>query len=171
MGYFYSEKTHYMFLCGYVPRDAKYLETRNGKTVTSFSVRFDRHHNEDGQMVNEYMNVQMWGENAKFIGNEDIGISKGDTVLVFGKLVPDTYHKEGEPEPEGKRKVDAEIVFDMTSFYQLVLMVINGDYAPEEHEPIPKATSAPRSAPHFEETDEETPFGREVEEADGELPY
>lgn len=172
MGYIYSKQGSYMILWGYVPRDAKLTETRSGKFYTSFSVRYDRHHNEDARMVNEYMNVQIWGDNAKFVGNEDIGIAKGDTVFVCGKLVPDTYHKEGEPEPEDKWMVVADIVLDMTSIFQVAQMVVGGEYAPEpEDDYKPKSTSSPRSAPHFEETDEETPFGREVDEAPGELPY
>lgn len=170
MGYIYSRQGSYMTLWGYVPRDARLIETQSGKTFTSFSVRYDRHHNEDGQMVNEYMNCQIWGDNAKFVGDESVGIAKGDTVFVGGKLVPDTYHKEGEPEPEDKWMVVADIVLDMTSIFQVAQMVVDGDFATEQEDDYnPKSTSfSPPSA--FEETDEISPFGEEVEASDAELP-
>lgn len=164
MGYIYSQSSNCMTIWGVVPRDAKMTETKSGKFFTSFSVRYNRKHNEDGQMVNEYMNCQMWGDEAKIIGADDVGIAKGDIVFVCGRLVPDTYHKEGEDPPENKWKLDVDIVLDMTSIFQVAQMVVDGGGAVEQEDTAP-------STPKFTETTEKTPFMEEIEESDGELPF
>lgn len=145
---------------GTVTRDAKLRQTNSGKSVTGFGMKYDRHHNEDGQKVNEYMEVSVWDEASMFVGDEDIGIAKGDTVLVCGQLVEDTYRKEGEDPNVQKWKINAEVVLDMTSIFQVARMVVNGE--------SPQATV---SAPQYTETTEKTPFQQELEDDDGELPF
>lgn len=152
-----------VILWGTVTRDAELRQTKNGRSFASFSMKYDRHHNEDGQMVNEYMNVTMWGDDAKFIGDENVGIAKGDTIIVCGQLVEDTYRKEGEDPDIEKLKVNAEIVLDMTSIFQVANMVVLGD-APHDEEPAPENSA-------FTETQEKTPFQDELENTDGELPF
>lgn len=154
-----------IMIWGTVTQEAKLRETKSGRSYASFGMKYDRHHNEDGQMVNEYMNVTMWGDDAKFIGDEDIGLAKGDTVIVCGQLVEDTYRKEGEDPDVQKWKVNADVVIDMTSIFQVAQMVVNGDVP----SPAPSAQSA-QSKPKFTETEEKTPFQQEIEDSDGELP-
>ena len=74
-------------LWGTVTRDAKLRQTNSGKNVAGFGMKYNRGHNEDGQMVNSYMEVSVWEDNAHFIGDADVGIAKGDYVLVCGQLV------------------------------------------------------------------------------------
>ena len=149
---------------GTVTRDAKLIQTKTGKNVASFSIKYDRHHNEDGQMVNEYMEVSVWHENALFVGDSDVGIAKGDSVFICGQLVEDTFRKEGEDPNIKKWKINADIVLDMTSIFQVAQMVVNGE-APA---PAEVSTSAPQA---FSETEEKTPFQQELEDVDGELPF
>lgn len=159
-------KSGSIILWGSVTQEPKLHETKSGRSFSSFGMKYDRHHNEDGQMVNEYMNVTMWGDDAKFIGDEDVGLAKGDTILVCGQLVEDTYRKEGEDPNVQKWKVNADIVIDMTSIFQVAQMVVNGDA------PTPAATPTPApSKPKFSETEEKTPFQLEIEDSDGELPF
>lgn len=159
-------KSGTIILWGTVTQEPKLRETKSGRSYASFGMKYDRHHNEDGQMVNEYMNVTMWGDDAKFIGDESIGLGKGDTILVCGQLVEDTYRKEGEDPNVQKWKVNADIVIDMTSIFQVAQMVVDGD-VPAHNEP---AASAP-SKPKFTDTEEKTPFQQDVDDADGELPF
>lgn len=155
-----------IMIWGTVTQEAKLRETKSGRSYASFGMKYDRHHNEDGQMVNEYMNVTMWGDDAKFIGDEDIGLAKGDTVIVCGQLVEDTYRKEGEDPDVQKWKVNADVVIDMTSIFQVAQMVVNGDV------PSHAASEQPAlSKPTFTDTEEKTPFQQDVEDADGELPF
>ena len=151
---------------GTVTQEAKLRETKNGRLYTSFSMKYGRRHNEDGQMVNDYMNVTMWGDDAKFIGDESVGIAKGDTVLVCGYLVEDTYRKEGEDPNVKKWKLNADLVLDMTSIFQVAQMVVNGETPAMEAPPI----HAP-SKPKFTATEEKTPFQTEIEESENELPF
>ena len=151
---------------GTVTQEAKLRESKNGRLYTSFSMKYGRRHNEDGQMVNDYMNVTMWGDDAKFIGDESIGLAKGDTVLVCGYLVEDTYRKEGEDPDVKKWKLNADLVLDMTSIFQVAQMVVNGDAPAVEAPPMPTPNK-----PKFTSTEEKTPFQTEIEDADGELPF
>ena len=149
-------------LWGTVTRDAKLRQTNSGKNVTSFGMKYDRHHNEDGQKVIEYMEVSIWDDAAVYVGDPDIGIAKGDSVFVCGTLQEDTYRKEGEDPNIKKWKINAEIVIDMTSIFQVAQMVVNGEALPhEDSEPAPKFTA----------TAEKTPFQQELEDDDGELPF
>lgn len=155
-----------ILIWGTVTQEAKLRETKNGRAYASFGMKYDRHHNEDGQMVNEYMNVTMWGDDAKFIGDESVGLAKGDTIIVCGYLVEDTYRKEGEDPDVKKWKLNADVVIDMTSIFQVAQMVVNGDVAADDAPPAP-ATSKPK----FTATEEKTPFQQEIEDNDGELPF
>lgn len=144
--------------------DSDLVQTRSGKYVSHFKMKYDRHHNEDGQMVNESIEVSVWRDNALFVGDPNIGVSKGDTVLVFGRLVEDNYYKEGEDKSVTKYKVEANLVYDMTSFYQLARMVVGGEDAEEEETesepPKPEAKPAPQQSAFVDE-----------DEDDGELPF
>lgn len=119
----YMKQGNTIMLVGTVIREAKIRETRNGKTVSSFYMQYGFHHDPDGKPVKDCIDVSVWGENARFIGDEDIGVAKGDTVFVVGYLVEDKYHTEKDGEP--KYKVTADLVLDMTSIFQVAQMVVN----------------------------------------------
>lgn len=150
-------------LWGTVTRDAKLRQTNSGKNVAGFGMKYNRGHNEDGQMVNSYMEVSVWEDNAHFIGDADVGIAKGDYVLVCGQLVEDTFRKEGEDPNVKKWKVNADIVIDMTSIFQVAQMVVNGS--------LPSAELPDEPKPAFSEERAKTPFEEELEDSDGELPF
>lgn len=155
-------------LCGKVTRDAQIRYTRNGKPFVSFGMMYDRHYNEDGQKVNEYMDVTVWDETmAEYIGGEATGVEKGDYVLVAGQLVEDTFRKDGEDPNVQKWKVNATIVFDMTSFYQLAGMVVGGGES-EEEEDAEAPTPTPKPA---EKKPKQATFIDVEGDEDGELPF
>jgi len=151
-------------LWGTVTRDAKLRQTNSGKSVASFGMKYDRHHNEDGQKVNEYMEVSIWDDSAVYVGDPDIGIAKGDSVLVCGQLQEDTYRKEGEDPNIKKWKITADIVLDMTSIFQVAQMVVDGGGE--------VAQEAPTTAkPKFTEEQSKTPFEEMMDSEEGELPF
>lgn len=156
----YMKSGNTMLMVGKVSRDATLRETRTGKHVAGFSMRYARQHNVDGQMENKYMEVTVWNDDALLIGDENIGIGKGDTVLVVGQLVEDTYRREGEDPNEPKYKVDADIVLDMTSIFQVAQMVVLGGEEPQDD-----GDDSP-DASKIEDTFEGTPF----DDDDDELP-
>lgn len=166
-------------LWGTVTRDPKIRQTNSGKNVTSFGMKYDRHHNEDGQKVNEYMEVSVWDDNAFYVGDPNTGVAKGDYILVCGQLQEDTYRKEGEDPDIKKWKINAEIILDMTSIFQVAQMVVHGGGEEEEetatppaHNPREKESPISKPAkPKFKGTVEKTPFMEEIEESDGELPF
>ena len=155
-----------ILIWGTVTQEPKLYTSKSGKPYTNFGMKYGRRHNEDGQMVTDFMNVTMFGDSANFIGDESIGLGKGDAIIVCGTLVEDTYHKEGEDPNVQKWKILADIVIDMTSIFQVAQMVVNGDA------PAVEATPAPTpSKPKFTATEEKTPFQQEIEESENELPF
>jgi len=156
-----------IIIWGTATRDASLRQTGTGKSVSGFGMKYNRRHNENGQMVSEYMEVSMWGENAKFVGDPDLGIAKGDSVLVCGVLVEDNFRKDGEDPDVEKWKIDADIVIDMTSIFQVAQMVVGGDV-----QTTATPAEIPTTASVFSELDDEkTPFEKELEESDTDLPY
>lgn len=156
---------------GTVTRDAEIRTTRRGNPFASFGLKYDRHHNEDGQKVNEYMNVTVWNDLANLVGDPDIGIAKGDYVLVCGTLEEDTYYKEGEDTSVPKWKVSADIVLDMTSIFQVAGMVVNGE-APTAEGDEPEDLPAPK--PKREKKKEEpkqSSFVDEEDDSEDGLPF
>lgn len=136
MGYVFNKSGNYMLLWGKVSRDAVCHTTQKGRQVAGFSMTYDRRHNEDGQMKSQFMEVSAWGDEALYVGHEDIGVCKGDIVLVAGKLVEDSFYKDGEDRSVKKYKIDADLILDMTSIFQLAQMVVvdgAGGSLPGEH--------------------------------------
>lgn len=173
MGYHFNKSGNYMLMWGKVSRDAILRTTQKGKHWTSFSMSYDRKHNVDGNMQTQYMEVTLWGDDALYVGHEDIGISKGDQVLVGGRLVEDTFYKDGEDRSQKKYKVEADLVLDMTSIFQLAQMVVvDGIGAAPAPTPQPKQRQSAQKQTQFTDIDddEDDPFMSE-EDLEEELPY
>lgn len=169
MGYIKHGNT--MLAVGRVTREAKCRKTKSGKSVASFAMQYDHHHDEDGNIVNDYIDVSMWHDAAKFVGDEDVGVAKNDIVMVVGFLTKDSYHST---ENETKYKISADIVLDMTSIFQVAQMVVNGMSGDAVEEPRGEAAPSPppKQTSVFTETDEpdDNPFMTE-EDLETELPY
>ena len=151
---------------GTVTQEPKLYTSKSGKPYANFGMKYRRRHNEDGQMVTDFMNVTVLGDFAIYISDESIGLGKGDIIQVCGQLVEDTYHKEGEDPNVQKWKIIADYVIDVTSIFQVAQMVVNGTAPAMETPPMP----AP-SKPKFTATEEKTPFQQEIEESENELPF
>ena len=151
-----------VILWGRTTRDAKIYPTKNGKSLSSFSMMYNKYHNEDGTVIRDYIEVTVYGKNSEVVGADDIGIAKGDFVLVCGTVVEDTYRREGEDPNAQKFKIEADIVLDMTSIFQVAAMVVSGG--------VP-ALDTEDADDQLDPVDEKTPFEQEIDDADGELPY
>lgn len=176
MGYF--KQGNKMFIWGRVTRDASFNQTSKGRSVSGFGVKYDYRYDPDGQPLNEFMEVSCWGKLAEWVGAENTGIGKGDIVLVAGVLMKDTYYKQNEDRSKVKYKLNADLVLDATSIFQLLEMVmqlINGEI-PEKESKKKSAISAPEQQ-EFEDagdTDDpyaESPFITPEEEEEYDLPY
>ena len=170
MGYIKQGNT--MLLCGKVMREAKLRHTKNGKAVSSFSVQYGSHHDEDGKTIYDYMDVSMWGENAAFIGDESIGVAKGDIVFVIGYLVKDKYHTTDNNDPQ--YKISAEIILDMTSIFQVAQMVVEAGFSPDvpaEAENTPKTPKKQSVFADVDDSDNDNPFMPKEVEEENDLPY
>lgn len=154
-------------LWGEVVWDSQVREARSGNKYTSFRMKYNRGHNVDGRIVNDTIEVTVWDTKytkiAEMVGDENFGIAKGDLVLVCGQLVEDTYRKEGEDPNVPKWKVNADIVIDMTSIFQVAQMVVNGS--------IPSAELPDESKSAFSEESAKTPFEEELDDSESELPF
>ena len=162
-----------VIVTGRVTREAKIRNTRTGKPVATFAMQVGYHHNEDGKAVADYMDVSMWEENAKYVGDESVGVAKDDIVLVVGYLVRDKYKEKRNDDGENYYKINADIVFDMTTSFQVAQMVAGGDFEVDEPDDAPPAKpSKPAKKSVFSEADddEENPFLSE-EDMENELPY
>ena len=137
----YVKQANRIQIWGKATRDAQLRTTKNGKHVVGFGVKYDRHSNEDGQTVNEYMEVSAWGDLAVWCGDEQIGIAKGDTVIVCGELIKDDFYRDGEDKSKPKYKVNADVVLDATSIFQLMKIVMSGEGFPDKSEKKPKRMS------------------------------
>ena len=152
-----------IILWGTATRDAKIRTGRSGNKFASFGIKYNRHHNVDGRKENEYMEVTVWEDSCVYVGDDDIGVAKGDTVLVCGYLVEDTFRKEGEDPNAEKWRISADIVLDMTSIFQVASLVVSG------------VDSGRNTDAHKEsgmsDFDNRTPFDDDFDSEEGDLPY
>lgn len=66
----------------------------NGKTKTTFSLRYDQKKNEDGEKISTYMDVEAWGKLAQYAAC----VERGDDLLCAGEYVKDNYRSEKKGE-------------------------------------------------------------------------
>jgi Single-stranded DNA-binding protein len=159
---------------GRVTREAKIRNTRTGKPVATFAMHVGYHHNEDGKAVADYMDVSMWEEDAKYAGDENVGIAKDDIVLVVGYLVRDKYKEEKSNDGEKYYKINADILYDMTSSFQVAQMVVEAGFSPDvpaEAEDTPRTPKKQSVFADVDDSDDDNPFMPKEVEEENDLPY
>ena len=171
----YVKQGNKMLLWGRVTREPKLSTTKTGKKVCGFSMQYDRHHNEDGQIVNEFIEVSCWNNLALYVGDNDIGLARNDIVIVCGELIQDNFYGKNEDKSKPKYKVNADLVLDTTSIFQLMQMVVTPEEE-EAEEPKPVKPDLPKKVSSnglIDIDDEEDPFSADEDDDDdiGELPY
>lgn len=177
----WSKQGNNLIIWGRATKDASLFETKNGRFVSNFPVKYSYRHDEDGNVLVDYMNVDVWGKLAKIVGDDTIGVAKGDMVLVAGQILRDNFYGKDEDKTVPKYKLNAELVFDMTSINQLMEMVM----ATEEEEPAEEEPPKPKpkiinaaTQPEFEDNNEYDKFSggdpvsfENWEEEPGQLPF
>lgn len=126
----------------------------NGKTKTTFSIRYDQKKNEDGEKISTYMDVEAWGKLAKYAAC----VERGDDLLVCGEYVRDNYRSEKK----------GEDVYTLKA--TIILAQPVADEMPETEEDelpaddLPEEWTKPKGGVDI-------PYEEQIEAADGSLPF
>lgn len=126
----------------------------NGKTKTTFSIRYDQKKNEDGEKISTYMDVEAWGKLAQYAAC----VERGDDLLCAGEYVRDNYRSEKK----------GEDVYTLKA--SIILAQPVADEMPETEEDelpaddLPEEWTKPKGGVDIS-------YEEQIEAADGELPY
>lgn len=126
----------------------------NGKTKTTFSIRYDQKKNEDGEKISTYMDVEAWGKLAQYAAC----VERGDDLLCAGEYVRDNYRSEKK----------GEDVYTLKA--SIILPQAVADEMPETEEDelpaddLPEEWTKPKGGVDIS-------YEEQIEAADGELPY
>lgn len=126
----------------------------NGKTKTTFSIRYDQKKNEDGEKISTYMDVEAWGKLAQYAAC----VERGDDLLCAGEYVRDNYRSDKK----------GEDVYTLKA--SIILAQPVADEMPETEEDelpaddLPEEWTKPKDGVDI-------PYEEQIEAADGELPY
>lgn len=126
----------------------------NGKTKTTFSIRYDQKKNEDGEKISTYMDVEAWGKLAQYAAC----VERGDDLLCAGEYVRDNYRSEKK----------GEDVYTLKASVILAQPVAEEMPETEEDElpadDIPEEWTKPKGGVDIT-------YEEQIEAAPGELPY
>lgn len=126
----------------------------NGKTKTTFSLRYDQKKNEDGEKISTYMDVEAWGKLAQYAAC----VERGDDLLCAGEYVKDNYRSEKK----------GEDVYTLKASIILAQPVAEEMPETEEDElpadDIPEEWTKPKGGVDIT-------YEEQIEAAPGELPY
>lgn len=126
----------------------------NGKTKTTFSIRYDQKKNEDGEKISTYMDVEAWGKLAQYAAC----VERGDDLLCAGEYVRDNYRSEKK----------GEDVYTLKA--SIILAQPVADEMPETEEDelpaddLPEEWTKPKGGVDIS-------YEEQIEAADGSLPY
>ena len=126
----------------------------NGKTKTTFSIRYDQKKNEDGEKISTYMDVEAWGKLAQYAAC----VERGDDLLCAGEYVRDSYRSEKK----------GEDVYTLKA--SIILAQPVADEMPESEEDelpaddLPEEWTKPKGGVDIS-------YEEQIEAADGSLPY
>ena len=125
----------------------------NGKTKTTFSLRYDQKKNEEGEKISSYMDVEAWGDLAKYAAC----VERGDDLLCAGEYVRDSYQSEKK----------GEDVYTLKA--SIILAQPVAEAFPEEEEEPPDDLPEEWTKPT--ERAAESSYAEQIEASDGELPF
>ena len=134
----------------------KEYKNKDGEDCLQFSVYAGKRHNDDGHMTPIYMPVSVSGELYDMVSDPDVGFSTGEIVFAAG-----TY-EEWEYNEKTYYKISADFVCNASNLFFMAQSLMG--HAEDNG---------------LEETDEETvfdapaenTFAKQIEDAEGELPY
>lgn len=88
-------------LQGRLVRDVEYGTTNSGVSFANFSVAWNEKYNENEQQL--FMNCRAWRGTADLLNKY---FKKGDELVIEGKLVTETYEKDGQNKSSTRMVVD-----------------------------------------------------------------
>lgn len=88
-------------LQGRLVRDVEYGTTNSGVSYANFSVAWNEKYNENEQQL--FMNCRAWRGTADLLNKY---FKKGDELVIEGKLVTETYEKDGQNKSSTRMVVD-----------------------------------------------------------------
>ena len=88
-------------LQGRLVRDVEYGTTNSGVSYANFSVAWNEKYNENEQQL--FMNCKAWRGTADLLNKY---FKKGDELVIEGKLVTETYEKDGQNKSSTRMVVD-----------------------------------------------------------------
>ena len=82
-------------------KDVEYGTTNSGVSYANFSVAWNEKYNENEQQL--FMNCRAWRGTADLLNKY---FKKGDELVIEGKLVTETYEKDGQNKSSTRMVVD-----------------------------------------------------------------
>ena len=82
-----------VFLCGRLTKDPDVRQTQSGKTFARMTLAVDRLKAKDGTRQADFISLIAWEKSAEFA---DKYLTKGQRILVEGRIQTGSYEKDGE---------------------------------------------------------------------------
>jgi single-strand DNA-binding protein len=146
-------------LCGRLTADPELKQTPSGVAVVSFTLAVNRRYQARGadgspaQQQADFISVVAWRERAEFISRY---FRKGSALCITGSIQTRSWQDQ-----QGQKRYTTEVVADEAMFVDSKNDgAAGGQYTPDSYSATPSYSSAPMTAPKFEEikTDEDLPF-------------
>ena len=91
---------HFTLQCR-LTKDVEYGTTNSGVAYANFSVAWNEKYNENEQQL--FMNCRAWRGTADLLNKY---FKKGDELVIEGKLITETYEKDGQNKSSTRMVVD-----------------------------------------------------------------
>ena len=144
-----------VILGGRLTADPELKQTQSGIAVVTFSIAVNRRVSKDAAQQADFFNVTAWRSSAELVAKY---FRKGSSICVVGTLQNRTWTDQ-----QGQKRYATDIVADEIMFVDSRSEGPNADaqqgYTPDAYS-TPSFSSAPTSAPNFEEveSDDDLPF-------------
>ena len=147
-----------VILGGRLTADPELKQTQSGVAVVSFGIAVNRRFaGKDAPQQADFFNVTAWRATAEFVARY---FRKGSSICVIGSIQNRTWTDQ-----QGQKRYATDIVADEVQFVDSRAEgnsadnAQHGGYTPDAYS-TPSFSSAPTSAPNFEEvaSDDDLPF-------------
>ena len=145
-------------LCGRMTADPELKQTASGIAVVSFTLAVNRRYqskageNAQAQQA-DFISIVAWRQTAEFISRY---FRKGSAICITGSIQTRSWQDQ-----QGQKRYTTEVVADEAMFVDSKNDgAAGGQYTPDSYSATPSYSSAPMTAPKFEEikTDDDLPF-------------
>ncbi|MBQ9086907.1 MAG: single-stranded DNA-binding protein [Clostridia bacterium] len=145
-------------LAGRITADPELKQTPSGVSVVRFTLAVNRRFsksNEQGEQQTDFISMVAWRQTAEFISKY---FRKGSALCVTGSIQTRSWTDQ-----QGQKRYGTDVVVDEAMFVDSRSESTGGQgnaYVPDAYSTTPSYSSAPSTAPNFEElnTDDDLPF-------------